>query len=227
MFQTMLFTSNNMQVSLPVAVDSKISTDDTTCAGSQQESLECDLSPTCQPGFQLDCWDQVDTVPVLSKLLPLHHTNDSADASTSESSLDDDDDSVCSDIASRWGFSGNSPLYVDESQHVRSSSSNDGDDHELEGTEDRIPSPPFCENANNDPLPNYSSSSGRHVHFDQCIEEYSYEKPSVEDFCRLYYSAHELQRLQDQFRIDLSMTTPGLEETETDDIDYCEDYPSW
>jgi hypothetical protein len=223
----MLLTSNNIQISLPVAVDSRISTDDTSCAGSEQESLECDLFPMCRPGFQLDCWDQVDTVPGLAKLRPLHHKNDSDDGSTSQSSLDDDDDSVCSDIASRWGFSGNSPLYVYESQHVRSSSSNDDDDDELDCTEDRMPSQPFCENSNNDPLPNYSSSSGRHVHFGKCVEEYSYEKPSVEDFFRLYYSAHELQRLRDQFRIDRSRTNHGLEEKEKDHMDYCEDYPTW
>jgi hypothetical protein len=46
----------------------------------------------------------------------------------------------------------------------------------------------------------------RHVHFGATVvtAEYKYEKPSDDDFFRLYYSAHELQRLRDQYKIDIS-----------------------
>jgi len=47
---------------------------------------------------------------------------------------------------------------------------------------------------------------GRQVHFRATVvtAEFIYPRPSDDDFFRLYYSAHELQRLRDQYKIDIS-----------------------
>lgn len=80
-------------------------------------------------------------------------------------------------------------------------------------------------------------SSARHVHFGASLvtAHFRYPRPSDDDFFRLYYSAHELQRLLDQYKIDICSTGKAAisetnEATNTalaERVDFCPDYPAW
>eukprot|EP00980_Cylindrotheca_fusiformis_P014616 scaffold3963_cov65-Cylindrotheca_fusiformis.AAC.1 len=75
-----------------------------------------------------------------------------------------------------------------------------------------------------------SFKTKKHVHFGEGNQYYVYDKPAMEDFFRLYYSAHELQRIRDQLRIDYNNNKSNklhLPEEEPTEIDYAEDFPVW
>ncbi|CAJ1937946.1 unnamed protein product [Cylindrotheca closterium] len=259
MTRIMRLKPNNLQISIPTRAALTKQQLSAEAGDHSQEnvehSIELDFFQTCPlgSGFELDCW---------KKETPHFAAERTETKSMPEnSSLDDDDDSDDFD----WGDDSSSSYNRAEEQD-NSSISADGDPSDphvpKQGIRGEQQEPNPSADAANRRSQNISTSiqnlkpqfqaaadhiSGRHVHFGAAVvtAEFTYEKPSNDDFFQLYYSAHELQRLQDQYRIDVAcygkihrksnvqnnkVSSGRVDDDGENDVklvDYCPDYPVW
>jgi len=213
MMRTLRLEPNNLQISIS-AKEAISEQADTETKHHQEHSSDLDFFQTYPlgPGFELDCWEKKTSTEQKETI-----------ESRGSFSLDDED-------PDGFDWTESDSIYSVEEQDSSSISDSDDNDAENEEDDDKVPTatspgnslcrPSDMQVPKQEILIGISNSvqilqplfqaavdhiSTRHVHFGAAVvtAKYTYEKPSADDFFRLYYSAHELQRLQDQCKIDL------------------------
>eukprot|EP00526_Cylindrotheca_closterium_P015086 CAMPEP_0113616450 /NCGR_PEP_ID=MMETSP0017_2-20120614/8245_1 /TAXON_ID=2856 /ORGANISM="Cylindrotheca closterium" /LENGTH=247 /DNA_ID=CAMNT_0000525763 /DNA_START=91 /DNA_END=834 /DNA_ORIENTATION=+ /assembly_acc=CAM_ASM_000147 len=242
---------NKLQISIPAnAASRRLSISDAEDSQSI-ESTDLEFFQTCPlgSGFELDCWEnKTPSVTEQTGTTTSMRGNSSFDDGPDDSDSGDDSSSLGSAAEQDRGYiSAND----DNSDNIPTTISG-----KEETKEEEDPNHPQVGNRGSITIsasvqilePHFQSAvdhiSGRHVHFGATVvtTEYTYEKPSNEDAFRLYYSAHELQHLRDQYKIDVCTDkihcsgplASNILLVRADDmvdntkqVDYCEDFPVW
>ena len=273
MTRTMRLETHNLQFSIPANAASKQLSEESQSV--ETNSTDLDFFQTCPlgSGFELDCWKNKTTYAAERKGTKSMRGNSSDDYDPDDFDWGDDSSSSYYTTAEEQGSNSTSADDGDDNgddhdDHLTTRSGNSicppsEPQGPKEGTrEEEEPNPSAVANRRRQTIsstsiqilePHFQAAvdhiSGRHVHFGAAVvtAEFAYEKPSNDDFFQLYYSAHELQRLQDQYKNDIacsgkihnssdhySSTTNDLSERVEDDseddiklVDYCPDYPAW
>jgi hypothetical protein len=181
-------------------IETKFSPSDDNCStGSLEDDFfeSCRVASTFSTGFKLSCWDiqkkgsSIVTTTSRNEAFnpPLHHFNNLSSEFCQSPPFEDDGESSDSSWQDHQP-SRKSLVIVKEDSVGYTDNDLDFRDDNKRRTSQLVDSPI------------QKSSSTRHVHFSVCVvtDEFLYEKPSTDDFFVLYYSAHELQRIQDQHR---------------------------
>ena len=183
---TIQFMPTHLKLKLPREDSFILEGTDEHCYSSS--SLASEFFPNSFSGFQLSCWDQ-DKQQRHSKNHPQHPALTmpidprSSQKISFQHSTNMDDDGINNDDL----YNSDNNLVLDDQDESIDNRNNYKKDTSRKECSDR------CKDF---------LSKHHHVHFGMNDVIYEYERPSTEDYYSLYYSGHELQRLQDQARLD-------------------------